>query len=137
MRKMNKKGFAKLLAGVGVGVGLGMLLSPKSGKENRQDLKKFFEDLIEKAKGIDTKEVKDNVIAKVNEIKEELADLDKEKALAIAKKKGEQIKKKAEDLVEYAKEKGTPVVEGLAEDARQKTISVVKSVLNKLEQEEK
>jgi gas vesicle protein len=130
---MSKKGIAKVLAGVGVGVGLGMLFSPKSGKENRQELKKLLDELVEKVKGIDAEEVKEQVVEKVNEIKKELEDLDKEKALSIAKKKGEQLKKKADDLVKYAKDKGTPVIEGIAEDARQKTISVVKEVLAKLE----
>ena len=36
MKKMSKKG--KFLLGAGLGIGLGMLLAPKSGKENRKDL---------------------------------------------------------------------------------------------------
>ena len=134
---MNKRGIGKFLAGIGLGVGVGMLFSPKSGKENRQELKKSLDELIEKVKGIDPEEVKDQVVSKVNEIKKELEDLDKEKVVAIAKKKGNQLKKKADELVDYAKTKGTPVVEGIAEEARQKTIAVVKEVLAKLEKEDK
>ena len=40
---------------------------------------------------------------------------------------------KAEDLVEYVKEKGTPVMEKTAEAIRSKAIDVTKEVLNKLE----
>ena len=133
---MNKKGIAKFLAGIGLGVGVGMLVSPKSGKENREELKKTFDELVDKVKAIDPEEVKDQVVSKVNELKEELADLDKEKVLSIAKKKGNQLKKKADELVDYAKAKGTPVIEGIAEDAREKTIAVVKDVLAKLEKED-
>lgn len=127
-------GIVKFLTGIGVGVGLGMLFSPKSGKENREELKKMLDDLVEKAKNVDVEEVKDQVVAKVNEIKAELEELDKEKVLDIAQKKGEELKKKADDLVKYAKDKGTPVIEGIAEDARKKTISVVKDILKKLEE---
>lgn len=129
----NSKGVAKFLTGIGVGVGLGMLFSPKSGKENRQELKKLLDELVDKVKNIDVEDVKDQVVAKVNEIKSELEDLDKEKVLEVAKKKGEELKKKSEELVKYAKDKGTPVIEGIAEDARKKTASVVKDILKKLE----
>ena len=53
--------------------------------------------------------------------------------LAIAKEKGIQIKNKAGELVELAKEKGTPVLEKAANDVRDKAIVVVQDVLNKLE----
>ena len=42
---------------------------------------------------------------------------------------------KAEDLVRYAKEKGTPVLEKTAKDLKKKTASVVREVLAKLEEE--
>ena len=70
---------------------------------------------------------------KVEEIKEGIEDLDKEKVMKIAKKKGEELKEKASELVELAKEKGTPVLEGVAEDLREKTVSVAKEVVEKLE----
>lgn len=137
MRKnMSKRGLAKLLAGLGLGVGVGMLVSPKSGKENREELKKIFDELVDKVKAMDPEDVKDQVVTKVDELKKELSELDKEKVMSIAKKKGNQLKKKADELVEYAKEKGTPVIEGIAEDAREKTIAVVKDVLAKLEKED-
>jgi uncharacterized ferredoxin-like protein len=73
---------------------------------------------------------------RVNDLKEELEDLDKEKVLEIAKKKSEDLKKKANELVELAKEKGTPLLEKAANDVRQSAISVTKEVLRKLENNE-
>ena len=43
----------------------------------------------------------------------------------------------AEELVDYAIEKGTPVLEKTASSIREKAIEVTKDVLNKLEQNEK
>ena len=128
-----KSGFGKFLAGAAIGVGLGVLFAPKSGKETRKDLKEMFDELVRKAKDIDIDEVRENIENKVEEIKAELADLDKEKVLKIAKKKAQEIGQKANDLVEYAKEKGTPVLESLASSARNKAIDVTKEVLNRLE----
>ena len=73
------------------------------------------------------------MIAKINEIKEGIKNLDKETAIEIAKNQGKKIRDKAEDLVEYVKEKGTPVMEKTAETIRSKAIDVTKEVLNKLE----
>ena len=132
-----KSGFGKFLLGAGIGAGLGMLLTKKTGKENREVLKKKVDELVIKAKSIDVVEVKENIEAKVEEIMAEVADLNKEKALKIAKKKAEQIKEKAEELVEYVVEKGTPVLEKSACLVKEKAIEVTKEVLKKLEQEEK
>ena len=128
-----KSGFGKFIVGALVGAGLGVLFAPKTGKEIRKDLKEKLDELIEKARDIDVSEVKDTVEAKVEEIKMELADLDKEKVLKIAKQKAKKIGEKTNELVEYAKEKGTPVVESLAASARDKAIEVTKDVLVKLE----
>lgn len=129
-----KKGIGRFLAGAVVGAGLGVLFAPKAGKETRQDLKEMFDELVRKAKDIDIDEVKNTIEAKVEEIKLELADLDKEKVLNVAKKKAIDVKKKATELVDYAKEKGTPVLESLATSARDKAIDVTKEVLKKLEE---
>lgn len=128
-----KKTVATLAAGAAIGAGLGMLFAPKKGSELRKDLKAKLDELVGKVKEIDLDDVKDEFFAKVDSIKKELDDLDKEKALKIAKKKGEELKKKSEELVKLAKEKGTPVLENVANEVREKAVVVVKDVLNKLE----
>lgn len=131
-----KKSIWPFVAGVGLGVGAGMLFAPKKGEELRKDVKNKIDELINKAKEIDVDEVKDEFMKKIDELKDELEDLDKEKALAIAKKKGNELKEKAEDLVEYAREKGTPVLEKAAKEVKQKAIMVTREVLKRLEDEE-
>ena len=128
-----KSGIGKLLAGIGIGAGLGILLAPKSGEETRADLKKKINELVEEAKKVDVNEVKNEFLTKIDAIKVELEDLDKEKALKIAKEKGEDLKRRATELVDLAKEKGTPVLEKAADDVRKKAIDVTKQVLKKLE----
>ena len=132
----DKGGLLKFVAGIGLGVGLGMLFAPKKGEELRKDLKMKFDELLNKAKDIDVKEVADDFMKKVENLKEELEDLDKEKILAMAKKKGEELKEKAADLVELAKEKGTPVLEKAANEVRERAVLVTKEVLKKLEAKE-
>ena len=128
-----RKTVATLAAGAAIGAGLGMLFAPKKGSETRTDLKKKLDELVGKVKEIDLDDVKDDFFSKVDSIKKELDDLDKEKALKIAKEKSEDLKRKTADLVNLAKEKGTPVLEKTADEVRQKAISVTKSVLKKLE----
>lgn len=132
----NKGGLLKFVAGLGVGVGLGMLFAPKTGEELRKDVRAKFDELLDKAKEIDVKEVSEDFMNKINELKKELEDLDKEKVLDLARKKGEELKIKASELVELAKEKGTPVLEKAADDVRQSAILVTKEVLKKLETKE-
>lgn len=129
----NKKGFGKFLVGLGLGAGLTALFTTKKGKEIREDLMVKIEDLIIKAKNLDVKEVGDEFLKKVEEIKEDLSDLDKEKVMKIAKKKGEELKEKTEELICLAKEKGTPILENAANEVKEKTILVIKDILNKLE----
>ena len=126
-------GLGKLLAGIGIGAGLGLLLAPKSGEETREELKKKINKFIDEAKKVNVNEVKDEFLTKVDDIKKEFEDLDKEKALKLAKEKGEDLKRKASELVDLAKEKGTPVLENAANDVRLKAIDVPKQVLKKLE----
>ena len=128
-----KKGLGKLFAGVAIGSALGVLFAPKTGKDTRADLKKKLDEMLDKVKDIDAKEVKESIESKIEEIKEELTDLDKEKVLEIAKTKAKQIQEKTEELVDYAIEKGTPVLEKAATNIRNKAIVVTKEVLDKLE----
>ena len=135
---MSKKkgGLLKFAAGLGLGVGLGMLFAPKKGEELRRELKVKLDEFVNKAREIDVKEVADDFMERINDLKDELEDLDKEKVLALAKKKGEELRDKAAELVELAKEKGTPVLEKAADEVRQRAILVTKDVLRKLESKE-
>ena len=132
-----KKGWGKFLAGAAIGAGLGILFAPKKGSETRRELKEKLDELANKVKGIDMDDVKESIELKIEEIKMELADLDKEKVLKIAKEKGNALKKKSEELVNLAIEKGTPVLQKAAEEVREKTIAVVKEVLNKKKKKDK
>lgn len=132
---MKKSNLGKFLLGAGIGAGLAMLFTKNNGKENRELLKAKTLELIEKAKAVDPKDVKENIEKRINSLMDEISDLDKEKALAIAKKKAKEIKAKAEDLVEYAVEKGTPALEKSASVVREKAIVVTKEILKRLEEE--
>lgn len=131
-----KSGFGKFLIGGAIGAGLGLLFAPKKGSETRKQLKLQLDELWCKAKEVDVEELKLTFQEKVDEIKKELEELDKEKAIAIAKEKGDLLKKKSEELLKIAKEKGTPILENVAKEVKDKTIIVIKEVLNKLENEE-
>ena len=133
---MSKKGFG-FLVGAGIGAAITALFTTEKGKEYQVKISKMCEDIINKVKDIDADEVKENVTNKVNEIKAELADLDKEKAKDIASKKAKEIEAKAKELAVYAKEKGTPVLQEMAENLRDEAIKVTKKVLKKLENSKK
>ena len=133
MSSKKRSGLGKFLAGIGIGAGLGILFAPRSGAETRRALKVKLDEFVAALKDVDINEVKEEFLAKVDEIKSELEDLDREKVIKIAREKAEVLKKKATELVELAKEKGTPVLENVANDLRLKAIDVTKDVLKKLE----
>ncbi len=127
------KGIGKFVAGAAVGLGLGVLFAPKSGDATRKELKAKLDDLVEQAKNVDVAEVKKTITRKVEDIKMDLVDLDKEKAMEIAKDKSEELKKKAQELVEYAKEKGTPTLKKTANDVLNNIIKISKETQKKLD----
>ena len=133
---MTKKGngLGKFLAGAAIGVGLGILFAPKAGAETRKELKEKMDDLVKKVKELDVEEVKANFLNKIEEIKEELADLDKEKVISIARERAEVIKGKLDELYTEAKEKATPVVQKTIDELRSKTVVVLKDTVKKLEE---
>ncbi len=129
---MSKKGF---LWGAALGIGAGMLLAPKKGSETRRELKEKLDEMLAKLKDVDYDEVRENIEVKIYQIKNELRDLDKEKAIDIAKKKVAELQKMSSELVNYAVEKGTPVLQKSADAIREKVIKVSKEVIEKLEKD--
>ena len=127
-------GKGKFIAGVAVGATLGILFAPKKGSETREDLKELIDEIINKIKDIDMDDVKDAISNKIAEIKQSIAELDKEKILEIAKEKGAILKEKCEELIAYAKEKGIPAVEKTAKELKEKASVVTKEVLARIEE---
>jgi len=136
MSKEKHSGLGKFIAGAAIGAGLGILFAPRKGSETRAQLKAKMNELVAQIKNIDIDEVKEEFNKKVEEIKAGLADLDKEKVLEIAKEKAAQLKEKAQELVDLAIDKGTPLLRDAAEEVRLKAIDVTKDVLKKLENAE-
>lgn len=90
-------------------------------------------DLVSRAKELSISDVSKMIEERIAEIRRDLNDLDKEKVLKIAKKKSEDIKRKCQELVDLAIEKGTPVLKDAAIDVRDKTIDVMQDIIKKLE----
>ena len=130
---MAKKGIGNLVLGVAIGASLGILFAPKKGSQTRRELKEKMLDLVSSAKELTISDVSKMVEGKITEIRHDLNDLDKEKVLKIARKKSEQIKKKCQELVDLAIDKGTPVLKDAAVEVRDKTIDVMQDMIKKLE----
>ena len=132
---MSRNGFGKFIIGGAIGAGIALLFAPKKGEELRKDLLNKISELCDKLSDIDEDEIKNNIQIKVDEIKKGIKELDAEKVKKVAVKKAEELKAKAEDLVKYAKEKGTPILENSAKKVKAETVKVCKEVIKKLEEE--
>ena len=84
-------------------------------------------------KNIEKEELKEEITNRVYELKKELATLDKEKVLDIAKDQAQKIQKKAEELYQYAIKKGTPVLQDVTNEVRLRALQVAKDIVVKLE----
>ncbi len=131
-----RSGLGKFIAGALVGVGLGVLFAPKKESETRADLKNMCNDLIDKAKNLNADDVKNYVEAKVADIKQSIEELDKEKVLEFAKEKAKLVNQKADELVAYVKEKGTPIMEKTANSIKEKASTVASDVVERLKKED-
>ena len=129
---MGKKGCGKFLAGVAIGGALGVLFAPKKGSESRKDLKNKACSMVDNVKNADYKQIKEDIENKIADLKAELSDLDKEKALKITK-----LKDKADEIVALAVEKGTPVLQKMAKDAKKSAIDIMNKTIAKLENDSK
>lgn len=127
-----KSGLGKFIAGAAIGAGLGILFAPRSGKDTRKALKVKLDELTEQIKKIDVAEVKKEFSRKIEDIKMDLVDLDREKAIEIATEKAAVIKEKAQDLVELAKAKGTPILKKTANEVLENVIKISKDTQKKL-----
>ena len=134
---MSKRGMGKFLVGAGIGAAITALFTTEKGKEYQAKISSMCEEMIKKVREMDSDEVKTNIENKIADIKEELATLDKEKAKDKAKKLAKDIEVKTKELAAYAKEKGTPVMEEMAENLRVEAVKATKAVLKKLESKKK
>ncbi len=131
-----KSGFGKFICGAALGAGLALLFAPDKGSVTRAKLKTKLDEVLDYVKNIDKDEIKDEITRRVHEIKDELAMLDKEKALHIAQEQAKKIQKKAEELYKYAVKKGTPVLQDVTNEVRLRALQVAKDIVAKLENAE-
>ena len=127
-----KSGMGKFLLGAGIGAGLALLFAPQEGSKTRKELKDKLAVLYEKAKEIDVEDVKADVLQRVEELRMQVKDLDKEKALDIAKSQAKKIEKKANELYDIAKEKSAPMIEKTAKDIKKKLSEMLADASEKL-----
>lgn len=134
---MSKKGMGKFVLGATVGAALGLLFAPKKGEDTRTDVKKALDDMLAKVKNTSADDIKETVEIKINEIKEGIANLDKETVLSEAKKQAKKLQQAASELVDFAIEKGTPVIESSATAIKKKVTEITAETTKKLEKEKK
>lgn len=129
---MKKSKLGALAAGVGIGVAAGMLLAPKSGEETRKDIKNKAKQLGKKVKDIDLNQVKEDLVKEFDKFKNEMKDMDKDKAMKLAKEQGTKLLAKCEDLINMAKEKSAPMIEKTGKDIKKKLSEMLADASEKL-----
>lgn len=130
------KCLCNVLTGMAIGTTIGILYAPKSGKETRKDLMNMKDDMMKKMKDFDFDEEKEKFEKKLKELNDDLMDLDAEDVIDMAKKKIRKIKRKTNDLIEMAKESGDEILTNTANDIKEKVTDTVKTVLEKLEDQD-
>lgn len=129
---MKKGKVGALIAGIGIGAAAGMLLAPKSGKETRQDIKDQAKKMSKKVKDIDLNELKENLVKEFDKFKNEMKNMDKEKAMRLAKEQGTKLLNSCEDLINAAKEKSAPMIEKTGKDIKKKLSEILADASEKL-----
>lgn len=129
---MKKSKIGALIAGIGIGAAAGMLLAPKSGEETRKDIKDKAKKATKKVKDIDLNQLKDDLVKEFDKFKNEIKDMDKEKAMKLAKDKGTKLLNSCENLINEAKEKSSPMIEKTAKDIKKKLSEILADASEKL-----
>ena len=129
---MKKSKLGALMVGVGIGAAAGMLLAPKSGEETRKDIQKKAKQIGKKVKDIDLNQVKEDLVKEFDKFKNEMKDMDKDKAMKLAKEQGTKLLAKCEDLITMAKEKSAPMIEKTGKDIKKKLSEMLADASEKL-----
>ncbi len=129
---MKKSKLGALVAGIGIGAAAGLLLAPKSGEETRKDIQKKAKQIGKKVKDIDLNQVKEDLVKEFDKFKNEMKDMDKDKAMKLAKEQGTKLLAKCEDLITMAKEKSAPMIEKTGKDIKKKLSEMLADASEKL-----
>ena len=129
---MKQSKLGALVAGIGIGAAAGLLLAPKSGEETRKDIQKKAKQIGKKVKDIDLNQVKEDLVKEFDKFKNEMKDMDKEKAMKFAKEQGTKLLDKCEDLITMAKEKSAPMIEKTGKDIKKKLSEMLADASEKL-----
>lgn len=129
---MKKSKLGALVAGIGIGAAAGLLLAPKSGEETRKDIRKKAKQIGKKVKDIDLNQVKEDLVKEFDKFKNEMKDMDKDKAMKLAKEQGTKLLAKCENLITMAKEKSAPMIEKTGKDIKKKLSEMLADASEKL-----